>query len=84
MRSSWPGIGLTTTSASPRARASEVVSPPGFPTSRSAAAISSCISEVNPITLIVTLPPPGTVATFSTRRRGPRYVRRLRLLEPDA
>ena len=37
LRLSWPGIGLTITMAAPRASVSDVVSPPGFDTTRSAA-----------------------------------------------
>ena len=50
MRSSWPGIGLTMTITSPEASASELVSPPAFPTRRSEAAIHRSISVVNPTT----------------------------------
>ena len=39
------------TMGSARASASEVVSPPALPTSRSAAAIHSSISVVNPVTV---------------------------------
>ena len=50
MRSSWPGIGLTMTITRPEASASELVSPPAFPTRRSEAAIHRSISVVNPTT----------------------------------
>ena len=43
-----PGIGLITTIGIPLASASDVVSPPGLPTNRSEAAISSSISVVKP------------------------------------
>lgn len=46
LRLSCPGIGFTTTIAAPRAKASEVVRPPGLETTTSAAAMNSSIWSV--------------------------------------